>query len=322
MISKNQTVTQVKKLRPAASIIFLVIALAVGSYYVANNRAILDHLASTSWSVTAAIFCMYIAMLGVLLLIMKASMDICARKLKLTENAVINVYSLLINFFIPGQGGSAYRGLYLRQRHKLRIKNYIIVALLYYLLYAMVSVLFLMASSRPWWQTALAVLVVSGLGLMIIRWYSKRSEAGQREFRLGPRNILYLLFATVLQAALQMAIYTVELHNVSQSVSLSQIMTYTGAANLALFVSLTPGAIGVRESFLFFSERLHHISGTNIVEANVIDRAVYIVFLLALLLIALAAHVIKHQRLKHLTGPVRPGAQLNNESAGVEKSIQ
>ncbi|MHB1413266.1 MAG: lysylphosphatidylglycerol synthase transmembrane domain-containing protein [Thermoleophilia bacterium] len=322
MISKNQMVNQVKKLRPAVSIIFLVIALAVGAYYVANNRAILDHLASTSWSVTAAIFCLYIVMLGVLLLIMKASMDICGRKLKLTENAAINVYSLLINFFIPGQGGSAYRGLYLRQRHKLRIKNYIIVALLYYLLYAMVSVLLLMASSRPWWQTALAVLVVSGLGLAIIRWYSKRSEVGQREFRLGPRNVPYLLYATVLQAAVQMAIYAVELRNVSQSVSLSQIMTYTGAANLALFVSLTPGAIGVRESFLFFSERLHHISGTNIVEANVIDRAVYIVFLLALLLIALAAHVIKHQRLKRLTGPVRPGAQLNNESAGVEKSIQ
>ena len=56
-------------------------------------------------------------------------------------------------------------------------------------------------------------------------------------------------------------------------------MSYTGAANFALFVSLTPGAIGIRESFLFFSQRLNHITNAAIVGANVLDRTVYVIFL-------------------------------------------
>jgi uncharacterized membrane protein YbhN (UPF0104 family) len=67
-------------------------------------------------------------------------------------------------------------------------------------------------------------------------------------------------------------------------------MVYTGAANLALFVSLTPGAIGFRESFLVFSQHLHHISNSTIVAANILDRAMYLVLLLILALIIFGTH--------------------------------
>jgi len=60
------------------------------------------------------------------------------------------------------------------------------------------------------------------------------------------------------------------------------VVIYTGAANFALFVSITPGAIGFRESFLLFSQHLHHIDSSTIVAANLIDRSVYIVLLLLL----------------------------------------
>ena len=295
-----------RKLRSIASLLLLAVALAAGIYYAANHREIIDHLADTSWETTGAIFCLYALMFGVLLLIFVATMDICARKVPLAENAVINAYSLLINFFIPGQGGSAYRGLYLRQRHKLRLRDFAFASLLYYLFYALVSVLLLLASSRPWWETALAAMAVTGCGLLIIRRYSRRSPGGRLELKLGLRSAGFLLVATVLQAAVQILIYGIELASTSQAVSFSQIMTYTGAANLALFASLTPAAIGIRESFLLFTERLHHISSTNIIEANMIDRAVYIVFLLAILLIALGGRVINHQRLRRMSEPVGP----------------
>jgi uncharacterized membrane protein YbhN (UPF0104 family) len=78
------------------------------------------------------------------------------------------------------------------------------------------------------------------------------------------------------------------------------VLSYTGAANLALFVSLTPGAIGFRESFLYFSQSLHHITTAQILSANLIDRAVYVIFLLLLLLVVLIMHVGKRLRLKDL----------------------
>jgi uncharacterized membrane protein YbhN (UPF0104 family) len=76
----------------------------------------------------------------------------------------------------------------------------------------------------------------------------------------------------------------------------SQAVIYSGAANLSLFVALTPGAIGFRESFLLFSRHLHHISNSSIVAANIIDRAMYIILLLILALFIFATH--SQRRLK------------------------
>ena len=85
-------------------------------------------------------------------------------------------------------------------------------------------------------------------------------------------------------------IYYVELTAVAPGVSVSQAVIYTGAANFALFVSLTPGAIGFRESFLLFTERLHGIDAGTIVAANTLDRAVYIVFLVVIAAAILLTH--------------------------------
>ena len=105
----------------------------------------------------------------------------------------------------------------------------------------------------------------------------------------------YMALATLLQVVLWVIIFYVELQTVSH-VSLSQVLVYTGAANLALFVSLTPGAIGFRESFLLFSQRLHHIDTATIVAANTIDRAIYIVLLIILAIGIFATHA--NRRLK------------------------
>jgi uncharacterized membrane protein YbhN (UPF0104 family) len=82
----------------------------------------------------------------------------------------------------------------------------------------------------------------------------------------------------------------VQLNAVDPGITASQVAVYTGAANLALFVSFTPGAIGFRESFLVFTQQLHHISNSTIVAANTIDRSVYVLMLLILGLVILATH--------------------------------
>jgi uncharacterized membrane protein YbhN (UPF0104 family) len=95
-----------------------------------------------------------------------------------------------------------------------------------------------------------------------------------------------MALATAAQIAAVSLIYFLELRNVAPGTHFSQAIIYTGAANLALFVSLTPGAIGFRESFLLFSQNLHHVSGSTIVAASILDRAVYV-----LVLAGLAAYI-------------------------------
>ena len=68
-------------------------------------------------------------------------------------------------------------------------------------------------------------------------------------------------------------------------------MTYTGLASLTIFVSLTPGAIGIREAFLIITKKLIHISSSSIILANLIDRSIYIIFLGILGLFILIFHL-------------------------------
>lgn len=104
--------------------------------------------------------------------------------------------------------------------------------------------------------------------------------------------------ASLIQVGLMVCIYFVELKAVMPSVNLGQVLIYTGAANFALFVSLTPGAIGFRESFLIFSEKLHHISSSTVVAASTIDRSVYIVLLLISAFIIFTTHAKKKLMLR------------------------
>jgi uncharacterized membrane protein YbhN (UPF0104 family) len=227
---------------------------------------------------------------GALAGILQASLNICKRSLGITESFLLNAYSALVNFFVPGQGGIAVRGLYLRKVKDLRVRNYIFTSLLYYLCYAVVSSLMLLADNRPWWQTAGVVILIAGGSTGVVQLYRSRSKTDLHELDLGYKNIVYLLAWTIIQAIIQIAIYSIELDRVNNHIRLSQVVTYSGAANFALFVSLTPGAVGIRESFLIFSHRLHHISDANIVSANIIDRAVFLVFLGILFLFTLGFH--------------------------------
>jgi uncharacterized membrane protein YbhN (UPF0104 family) len=88
--------------------------------------------------------------------------------------------------------------------------------------------------------------------------------------------------ATLLQLMIQAIIYYLELSYVVPNLSFGQVLAYTGAANFALFVSITPGAIGFRESFLLFSQKIHHIDSSSIVLATTIDRTIYVLVLVCI----------------------------------------
>lgn len=279
------------RIRLTLSVLIILLTVTTCIYYLSHHRNLITQLSHTPVSLIILILFLYIVWLGVLLLIMQASLRICRKQLKFSENLMLNIYSLFINYFIPGQGGPIMRGVYLKKHHGLRIRSYVIVTILYYLFYAIVSILMLLGGSRPWWQTLLAILLATSCGSLGLYFYSRRKKITKDELNINWTNILYLFAATLLQALVQIAIYSVELHRVDPHVAFRQSVTYTGAANLALFVGLTPGAIGIRESFLIFSQSLHHISSAYIVLANIIDRSVYLLFLGMLFIFTLVFHV-------------------------------
>lgn len=281
-----------KKTRLILSSFIILLTLGGLVYYISKHRNLLTKLSQTPPSVILLILFLYGLWLVSLAFILQAILYMCRKSITASDNILLNAYSLFANFFIPGQAGPALRGVYLKKRNGVRYRDYIYGMLLYYFFYGIVSVVLLLAGSRPWWQTLIALLVTAGLGAVCFQLYTKRLKATGTNL-LGLKGASFLLLATLLQAVIQVGIYFVEVHTVNRHIALHQVITYTGAANLALFVGLTPGAIGIRESFLVLTERLHHISSSVIIEANVIDRAVYLIFLGLLFLLILTMHANK-----------------------------
>jgi uncharacterized membrane protein YbhN (UPF0104 family) len=281
-----------KNVRIALGLLIVALTVAEFAYYLSKHTYLLRHLAHTPPLVIVWVILLYGVMLGVLALIMQASMRICQVRMSAQDNVLLNMYSLFVNFFLIGQAGPGLRAAYLKKYHGLLVRKYLFVTLLYYGCYAIVSALLLLAGSRtPRYLTIMAAVILGGVGFGAVSLYTRRRKVGKDGLNLSVSTLSYLMLATVLQAVLQICIYFIELHSVNGHISLKQTMAYTGVANFALFVGLTPGAIGIRESFLVFSERLHHISSANIIAANIIDRSVYLVFLGILFLAIVSLHV-------------------------------
>jgi uncharacterized membrane protein YbhN (UPF0104 family) len=277
-----------KKIKIILGFLVLIITIAAFVRYATTHPELFRTLGDTNPAILGVLAVLYAVWFLALVFILRISLRLYGKAMSKQENLLLNAYSSLVNFFGPGQSGPAFRGIYLKKRHGLHLKNYLFATLLYYGFYAVLSAFLLFVGSRPWWQTALLMAGAGAGSIAVIYWYGKKSQI-KDEPGINLINLSWLFAATALQMAAQVAIYYVELQSVD-SVSFAQVLTYTGAANFALFAALTPGAIGIREAFLVFSQNLHHIGNATIVAANVIDRAVYLIFLGLLFVLVLSLH--------------------------------
>lgn len=278
-----------RRLKTILAPIILLATLGAFVYYLRRHPEMIDQLQGLPLSAIVFIILLYTVVFLAFVLVTRTSLHIYDKTMPKQENLLFNAYSALINFFGPGQSGPIFRAAYLKKRHNLSVKQFMFTTLLYFGFFAVINAMFVVVGSRPWWQTALAMIGVGSLSLLFIRRYQRRShikiKGGLTVGHLG------LLFgATALQVVAMAVIFGIELHRVDADVSIGAILSYTGISNFSLFVALTPGAIGIREAFLVFSQSIHHIDTSSIVAANVIDRAVYLVFLGLVFILVLVTH--------------------------------
>ena len=278
-----------RKLKLAVAIVILATTVGLFVRYAATHPDVIHKVGDLSPGMLALLLVFYAMWFAAISIVLKISLHMYNKPITKQENLLLNAYSSLVNFFGPGQSGPAFRGLYLKKRHNFSLKHYIFTTLLYYGFYAVLSAFLLCVGSRPWWQTTILMVLAAVASVVIIKWYAERSSLKDQP-GVNPTNMAYMFGAVALQMVAQVGIFYVELHNVSPGVSFSQVLTYTGAANFALFVSLTPGAIGIREAFLVFSQNLHHIGNSAIVAANIIDRAAYLVVLGIMFIAVITLH--------------------------------
>ncbi len=279
-----------KKTKQIVARLIIVVTIVAFAYIWHKHPELLRQLRHVSRLALVLVLMLYGVMTALLVLIYDTTLRLCGHRLKLKEQTLLTMYSSIVNFFGPLQSGPGVRTVYLKNRHQVSMAKYAAATLLYYLLFASFSGLFLLSGIRPLWVASLLCLVILLLATgaaWLLRGHLKRYSF-IREFSLELAGRLAAV--TLLQVIVVSCIYYIELRSAGAHVSIGQTVAYTGAANFSLFVSLTPGALGFRETFLLFSRRLHHIDSTTIISANVIDRGVYVVFLGVLFLIVIALH--------------------------------
>lgn len=276
-----------KKL-PKTAIAIGVICLTIAFFivYLVKNPYLLHQIRHIPVHVILILLLLYFGLVVSIGCTLITTLLICNLKLPFKEGVLVTMYSSIINFFGPLQSGPVFRAMYLKKRYDLKIKNYTFATAIYYAYYALFSGLFLLSSVLKWWLGLFIVIIV-----IVLLWcYKSQSVFAVRVKNLPVYALGLLGVATLIQVCLMALIYFYELRYIDPTVHLSQALTYTGAANFALFVALTPGAIGFREAFLIFTRRLSHISLSTIVAANIIDRAIYILLLTILVLCIFGTH--------------------------------
>ena len=296
-----------RRLRHLLTIVILVGTLVLFIQYIMSHPNYWQQLRHVSHWTILWVLLVNCALLVTLVGINAATLRLCGKALGKRENFLLTSYSSIANFFGPLQSGPGVRATYLKLKHKVRLRDYTLATLLYYGLFAFFSALFLLVGTRPWWQTLGALIIVGGFSAIVIRYFQRRDKnQATSQFRVSSKALSLLIAFTFIQVSLTAARYAIELHSVAPQTSIGQSISYTGAANFALFVSITPDGVGIREAFLVFSKDIHGVSTGNIVSANLIDRASYILFLGLLFLAVLSMH--GKQRLDLKKARQRPAA--------------
>jgi uncharacterized membrane protein YbhN (UPF0104 family) len=272
-----------KRYKKALAIIVILAVIIFFGVYIYLHPKVIDNVIKIGLINTIIILVLYAGVLLTNVVVTQSTIRICNKKLSIKNNLLLTIYSSVINFFGPLQSGPAVRAIYLKTKVGLRIRDYTYAMLFYYAIFAAVNISLLFIG-KWWWLSLIGILATVGLII-----------AGTIRFGLTQhrRQIGYISLATLIQIILMVAIYSIELTAIAPTAhySLLQTTTYTAGANLALFVSLTPGAIGFREAFLILSQSLHHIPLSSIVTAGIIDRAIYVVFLGLLFILSSAMHL-------------------------------
>lgn len=273
-IGDSAPVAWVKRHRRPLAITVLVGFVVFVVVYVALNPTIIADALSIGWRNIGLLAVLYIGVMVTHFLVLEATIRMSRNRLPMREGFLLTIYSTVSNFFGPLQSGPGIRAVYLKSRIGLKFRVYLTATLYYFFAFGVLNASLLFLTTVPW-LSALGILT----GAVLVAVATARLGFADRW-----AWVVALAAVTAIQVLLMTVVYYVELNAVTRGpgYGFDQALVYAGSANLSLFVSITPGAIGIREAFLVFAQGLHGVDLDDIVAAGIVDRAFYALFLAVL----------------------------------------
>lgn len=287
-----------KYLSPLITTVFILIFV----YYGINNRESFKALTQVS------VLSLFLVAIGKSVayvfngMFTKWTAEAFTRKLTIGEGVYVGILSAIGNFFGPIFGGAGIRAVYLKKIHKLSYSNFTATLLGYYLIlfaanstWAIIALLFMPSTSErnvilSFFAGFLAMLMILMFVKLPFKFQPKKEQKSNFikkgvniiydiehgwKIIIGDKKLLmrlvYLAFASF---AATLFVSYVEFRSLGIMINLPSLVLYTSVASISILISLTPGAIGIRETILILVSTTLAVTNIEILQVAVIDRGV------------------------------------------------
>jgi uncharacterized protein (TIRG00374 family) len=222
------------------------------------------------------------------------------------------------NYFLPLTGGAVLRAVYLKKQHALSYKSFISISYgLYIISFLATSSLSLIALAYLYFAEnifslsltlVMAAIFVFTASLSTTKWRADTFIIEFFEKLLGNRALFInrklqpiiqgwrdllelreilrmLVFTTIIAILIRVLFYYMAFAALGVSTSLVYMIIFTMLISLSLYLTITPGSLGIRETLLILYSGTLTISESDILAVNLLDRG-SIFFILVLLFLA------------------------------------
>ncbi len=231
--------------------------------------------------------------------------------LKFFEYFSISVITSFGNIFLPMKGGAGFRAVYLKSRHDFDYSyfvsslaaNYLIVFNISSVVALACQALFYLYSGGFSLLVALVFLAIAACTSWAIfspppslewipsRWVRERANgvlSGWQIIRKNHKTVMKLCSLTALNLFLLSVITWLEFAAFAafqmkdaygHGIGFPQSTIFTMIGALSLLISITPAALGIRESLLMFSSQFLGITQSQALAVSLLDRSVNVAVL-------------------------------------------
>lgn len=276
-----------KYFRLVTIVVIIGATFGIFGYYLVTHPEVLQSVVNLNISTILLLTLAYLVTILANAFVLRSSLLLLKTKVPYAENIALTGYSSVVNFFGPLQSGPGFRAAYLKKKHGVSLKSFFYVTVIFYGFFAAINTLIIAVAILLQASISFVLAMTAGAATaLIVLWFTlpknPRVVSILKTVQLTNKNFWFIGLGALILSLATAAAYFIELTHVDSAITIGQSIVYAAAANLALFVSLTPGAIGFRESFLLLSQQLHGIATNTVIAASIIDRAFYVVFLLVL----------------------------------------
>jgi uncharacterized membrane protein YbhN (UPF0104 family) len=297
-----------RSIRKISSIAVFLACVLFLYFYVRNNLSDFTKISEISVPYVLLIGCVCLAMLvvnGFFLKVLTVSFGI---NLHFFEYFSISIITSFGNIFLPMKGGSGFRAVYLKSRYGFDYSYFLSsLAANYLVVFGVTSVvalgsltLFYMRSGAFIFPAAMVFLAVGAvtswaaffpphtLGWIPSGWARERANqvlSGWHIMRKSRKTVTNLCSLTLLNLFLASAGTWLEFaafhmkDPYGNGIGFLQATIFTAIGSLSFLVSITPAALGIKESLLMFSSRFLGITPAQALAVSLLDRSVNVVVL-------------------------------------------